>query len=62
MHGIRNDLRIQAQACKALQAAAEHYLIGLLEDTNLCALHANRVTITPKDVQLARRIRGERSL
>lgn len=44
----------------ALQEAAEMYLIGLFEDINLCALHANRVTIMPKDIQLARRIRGER--
>jgi lipooligosaccharide transport system permease protein len=41
--------------------AAEAYLVGLFEDTNLCALHAKRVTIMPKDMQLARRIRGERS-
>ncbi|OUV36695.1 MAG: hypothetical protein CBC48_01910 [bacterium TMED88] len=44
-----------------LQQAAEAYLIGLFEDTNLCAIHAKRVTIMPKDIQLARRIRGERS-
>ena len=37
------------------------YLVGLFEDTNLCAIHAKRVTIMPKDIQLARRIRGERS-
>ena len=45
----------------ALQEAAEAYLVGLFEDTNLCAIHAKRVTIMPKDIQLARRIRGERS-
>ena len=44
----------------ALQEAAEAYLIGLFEDINLCAIHAKRVTIMPKDIQLARRIRGER--
>ena len=44
-----------------LQQAAEAYLIGLFEDTLLCAIHAKRVTIMPKDIQLARRIRGERS-
>ncbi|CAA0807410.1 Histone H3.2 [Striga hermonthica] len=37
------------------------YLVGLLEDTNLCAIHTKRVTIMPKDIQLARRIRGERA-
>lgn len=45
----------------ALQEAAEAYLVSLFEDTNLCAIHAKRVTIMPKDIQLARRIRGERS-
>ena len=45
----------------ALQEAAELYLIGLFEDTNLCAIHAKRVTIMPRDMRLARRIRGERA-
>ncbi|NWH22641.1 H33 protein, partial [Grus americana] len=40
---------------------SEAYLVGLFEDTNLCAIHAKRVTIMPKDIQLARRIRGERA-
>jgi histone H3 len=44
-----------------LQEASEAYLTGLFEDTNLCAIHAKRVTIMPKDLQLARRIRGERA-
>ncbi|WVZ07730.1 hypothetical protein V8G54_021076 [Vigna mungo] len=48
-------------AVSALQEAAEAYLVGLFEDTNLCAIHAKRVTIMPKDIQLARRIRGERA-
>ena len=54
------DLRFQATAVMALQEAAEAYLVHLFEDTNLCALHAKRVTIQTKDMQLARRIRGER--
>ena len=54
-------LRWQSTAILALQEAAEAYLVGLFEDTNLCAIHAKRVTIMPKDIQLARRIRGERS-
>lgn len=54
------DLRFQSTAVLALQEAAEAYLIGLFEDTNLCAIHAKRITIMPKDLQLARRIRGER--
>jgi histone H3 len=56
-----NDLRFQSTAILALQEAAEAYLVSLFEDTNLCAIHAKRVTIMPKDIQLARRIRGERS-
>lgn len=58
---FKSDLKFQAQAVLALQEAAEAYLVGLFEDTNLCAIHAKRVTIMPKDMQLARRIRGERS-
>mmetsp|Transcript_15475 Transcript_15475/g.21631 ORF Transcript_15475/g.21631 Transcript_15475/m.21631 type:complete len:136 (-) Transcript_15475:122-529(-) len=58
---VKSDLRFQSQAVLALQEAAEAYLVGLFEDTNLCAIHAKRVTIMPKDVQLARRLRGERT-
>ena len=58
---FKNDLRFQSSAVLALQEATEAYLVGLFEDTNLCAIHAKRVTIRPKDMQLARRIRGERS-
>ena len=57
---FRTDLRFQASALAALQEASEAYLVGLFEDTNLCAIHAKRVTIMAKDVHLARRIRGER--
>lgn len=53
------DLRFQSSALMALQESAEAYLVELFEDTNLCAIHAKRVTIQPKDMQLARRIRGE---
>ena len=45
----------------AMQEALEAYLVGLFEDSNLCAIHAKRVTIMPRDIQLARRICGERS-
>mmetsp|Transcript_14692 Transcript_14692/g.22932 ORF Transcript_14692/g.22932 Transcript_14692/m.22932 type:complete len:140 (-) Transcript_14692:17-436(-) len=58
---FKTDLRFQSSAISALQEAAEAYLVGLFEDTNLCAIHAKRVTIMPKDIQLARRIRGERT-
>jgi histone H3 len=57
---IKSEMRFQSTALLALQEAGEAYLVGLFEDTNLCALHGNRVTIMPKDIQLARRIRGER--
>ena len=56
----KTDVRFQGSAVLALQESAEAYLVGLFEDTNLCAIHAKRVTILPKDIQLARRIRGER--
>ncbi|CAG8511720.1 13008_t:CDS:2 [Acaulospora morrowiae] len=50
--------RWQSTAILALQEAAEAYLVHLFEDANLCAIHAKRVTIMQKDIQLARRIRG----
>ena len=59
---MMTDLRFQSTALLALQEAAESYLIGLFEDTLLCAVHAKRVTIMPKDIQLARRLRGERTV
>ena len=58
---FKTDLRFQSAAVLALQEAAEAYLVGLFEDSNLCAIHAKRVTIMPRDIQLARRIRGERA-
>lgn len=44
----------------SIQDGAEAFMIGLFEDTNLAALHARRVTIMPRDMELARRIRGDR--
>ncbi|XP_006998762.3 histone H3.3A-like [Peromyscus maniculatus bairdii] len=58
---FKTDLRFQSAAIGALQEASEAYLVGLFEDTNLCAIHAKRVTIMPKDIRLERRIRGERA-
>lgn len=58
---IKSDLRFQHSAIMAIQEAAEAYLVGLFEDTNLVAIHAKRVTIQAKDMNLARRIRGERA-
>ncbi|KXJ23015.1 histone H3-like centromeric protein cnp1 [Exaiptasia diaphana] len=53
-----HELRWQVGALQALQESAEAFLVRLFEDANLCAIHAKRVTIMPKDIQLARRIRG----
>ena len=55
----KTDLQFQSVAILCLQESAEAYLVGLFEDTNLCTIHARRVTIMPKDIQLARRIQGE---
>ncbi|XP_065072614.1 uncharacterized protein LOC135696999 [Ochlerotatus camptorhynchus] len=55
---FKTDLRFQSSAVAGIQRS---HLVGLFEDTNLCAIHVKRVTIMPKDIQLARRIRGERS-
>ena len=59
---IKYHKKFQIAALSALQEASEAYLVGLFEDTNLCTIHARRVTIMPKDIQLARRIRGEDEL
>ena len=56
---IDSDLRFQSQALLALQESSEAYLTSVFEDANLCSLHANRVTVMKKDMDLARRIRGE---
>ena len=61
LFGAQHPYRFQRTAIEALQEASEAYLVGLLEDSNLCAIHGRRVTIMPKDIQLARRIRGERT-
>lgn len=59
MRPMGEGFRWQSQAIQALQEAAEAFLVHLFEDTNLCAIHAKRVTIMQKDIQLARRIRGQ---
>ncbi|XP_034564751.1 histone H3-like centromeric protein A [Notolabrus celidotus] len=58
----REPLRWQVSALLALQEAAEAFLVVLFSDANLCAIHAKRVTLFPRDIQLARRIRGVDSL
>ena len=54
-----SGLRFQSAALMALQEAAEAFIVNLMEDTVLCCVHARRVTIMPRDMILARRIRGE---
>lgn len=56
---FRSELRFQASAILAIQEAAEAYLVGLFTDSLLCAIHGKRITISSKDMRLARRIRGE---
>ena len=47
------------EAVDVLHEASESYLVGMMEDANLLAIHAKRCTIQPRDIQLARRIRGD---
>lgn len=54
----QGSYRFQADAILALQESAEAFLVHLFEDANLCAIHAKRVTIMPRDIYLARKIRG----
>jgi histone H3 len=56
----KQECRFQGSSILALQESSEAYLTGIFEDSNLCAIHAKRVTIMPKDIQLTRRVRGER--
>ena len=57
--GYISFMSVRSREC--FDKCSQAYLVGLFEDTNLCAIHAKRVTIMPKDIQLARRIRGERA-
>mmetsp|Transcript_22144 Transcript_22144/g.56766 ORF Transcript_22144/g.56766 Transcript_22144/m.56766 type:complete len:150 (+) Transcript_22144:303-752(+) len=54
----QEPMRWTAEALLAIQEATEDFMVHLFNDTNLCCIHAKRVTIMPKDLQLARRIRG----
>ena len=53
------DLCFQGSAIICLQEAAKAYVVSLMEDANLCAIHTKRVTIIPMDIQLACCIQGE---
>ena len=55
------QVHFQCTALAALQEAAENFLVGLFEDVNLFAVHAKRVTVMPRDIQLALRIRGDQT-
>ena len=57
---INPDIKFQKKAIEALQEATEHYMVELFRDSNLLAIHADRKTITPEDLQLAARIKGKR--
>lgn len=57
---FKSDVRFKSAAIEAMQAASEAYLVEIFEDCNLCAIHSRRVTIMPKDMQLVRRLRGEK--
>lgn len=59
-HNINQEIRFQSHALMALQEGSEAFLVSLFEDANLCTIHAKRVTIMPKDIELAKRIRGMR--
>jgi histone H3 len=56
---LKKEVRFQSTAVLALQEASEAYMVGMFEDTNLAALHAKLVTIMPRDMLLARRLRGK---
>ena len=61
-HDLSDEMRFTSDALRALQESSEAYLVGVFEDTNLCAIHAKRATIFKKDMDLARRIRGDRNM
>ena len=53
------QVHFQSTAIVALQEAVENFIVGLFKDVNLLAVHANRVTVMPRDIRLALRIRGD---
>ena len=60
--GYKTDLRFQSTATVALQEAAEEYLVGVMADAMMCALHGGRNTLMVKEIALARRIHGPASV
>ncbi|MBI88251.1 MAG: hypothetical protein CMB67_04405 [Euryarchaeota archaeon] len=61
MSAFPEGVKFQKQAIEALQEATEAYLVDLFADTNLAAIHRKRQTVQPKDIQITRRLRGERT-
>ena len=57
---FKAELHFRAEAIHAMQEASEAFLVGVFEDSNLCTIHGKRVTMMPKDMQLAMRIRADR--
>ena len=58
IQGIGAELRVTSDALESLQEVAEAYLVCVFEDSNLCTIHAKRVTVMPKDFALAQRLRS----
>ena len=56
----KNDLRFQATTMAALKEATEAYMVSILEDSNLCAIHTGRVTLMKKDIDLAQKMNGNK--
>lgn len=54
---FKSNMQFQVNSLEALHEAAENFIVGLMEDANLCAIHAKRVTVMPRDIQLAMRLR-----
>ena len=52
MQDLKMDLHLQRSTVMVLHEVSEAHLVGLSEDTNLCAIHARSVTIMTKDIQL----------
>jgi histone H3 len=58
---FKTDLYFSPVAINLLDELLETYLVGLFEDSNLQAIHGKRIDVRCQDIQIARRIRGERS-
>jgi len=54
----RDSLRQQRRAAEAIQSGVESFIVSLFEDSQLLTLHGKRVTVQPKDLNLAMRLNG----